>query len=164
MRVRGEEGGKQMRGCFVFSGDIRRRHGCLMHPMVLFFWTVSASVKKNGRGGGRIGDGTGRMSSSNIIKKRNGRTVKAVTDSGEWRQVWEWGRTGGRRHALGKHMNQGGGGRQNVFLLLPLFACLRFWGRPTPREKALPPNSVSCLCWNTVTSQNQESKTDDVYV
>lgn len=93
--------------------------------------------KMGGGGGGRIGDGTGRMSSSNIIKKRNGRTVKAVTDSGEWRQVWEWGRTGGRRHALGKHMNQGGGGRQNVFLLLPLFACLRFWGRPTPREKAL---------------------------
>lgn len=125
---------------------------------------VSLSEKKWEGGGGRIGDGTGRMSSSNIIKKRNGRTVKAVTDSGEWRQVWEWGRTGGRRHALGKHMTQGGGGRQNVFLLLPLFACLRFWGRPTPREKALPPNSVSCLCWNTVTSQNQESKTDDVYV
>lgn len=139
MRVRGEEGGKQMRGCFVFSGDIRRRHGCLMHPMVLFFWTVSASVKKNGRGGGRIGDGTGRMSSSNIIKKRNGRTVKAVTDSGEWRQVWEWGRTGGRRHALGKHMNQGGGEDRTFFFC---FLSLPAWDfevdRRQERKRCLP--------------------------
>lgn len=57
MRVRWEAGGKQMRGCFVFSGDIGRRHRCLMHPMVLYFWTVSASLKNKTKG--RAGQGMG---------------------------------------------------------------------------------------------------------
>lgn len=109
-------------------------------------WCFSSGLcqpqwKKMGGGrGGRIGDGTGRMSSSNIIKKRNGRTVKAVTDSGEWRQVWEWGRTGGRRHALGKHMNQGGGGEDRTFFFC--FLSLPAWDfevdRRQERKRCLP--------------------------
>lgn len=107
-------------------------------------WCFSSGLcqpqwKKMGGGGGRIGDGTGRMSSSNIIKKRNGRTVKAVTDSGEWRQVWEWGRTGGRRHALGKHMNQGGGEDRTFFFC---FLSLPAWDfevdRRQERKRCLP--------------------------
>lgn len=141
MRVRGEEGGKQMRGCFVFSGDIRRRHGWCI-PWCFSSGLCQPQWKKWEGGGGRIGDGTGRMSSSNIIKKRNGRTVKAVTDSGEWRQVWEWGRTGGRRHALGKHMNQGrerGGGDRTFFFC---FLSLPAWDfevdRRQERKRCLP--------------------------
>lgn len=52
------------------------------------------------------------------------------------------------------------GKRGDVFLLLPLLAGDL---RPKPREKGLPLIIVS-RCWNIVMSQNQEKKTDDVYV
>lgn len=86
-----------------------------------------------------------------------------MTDSGERRRVCEGGREGGRYHTLGKAYDTPEKAEKRVFLLLPLLAGDSSLTE-AKIERAASDQCQPRLRWNIVTSQNQEKKTDDVYV
>lgn len=98
MRRRGEGRGKQLRGCYEFFGDIGRWQRCLMHPMVLFFWTISASIKAGGQARGWERGGWAAPSLKDERKNCQSHDVLWRTKARFWERERE--RVGGRHHAL----------------------------------------------------------------
>lgn len=90
------EGKKRVRKKIVmmFSWEIGKWLRCVMHLMVLFIWTSSASLERIEGRGGRIGDGM-RRRNDNIIKRGteelsgSWQTLKLLKGRGDHQAVWE---------------------------------------------------------------------------